>query len=106
MDITMNSVKLWTSGFNFYTPPLSIAWAANPETPSWHKPGKNAVSTNATVGTIRTFREFENFVGISFNQKKASSRTYSGLTNSISAFEAGVKVGSLEAARLADTKKI
>jgi len=106
MDITMNTVKLWTSGFNFYTPPLTLAWAVRPEDSNWHRPGKNAVSATATVGNARTFREFENFIGISFNQKKASSRTYSGLTNSVTAFEAGVKVGSLEAARLADTKKV
>ena len=106
MDITMNTIKLWTNGFNFYTLPLTMAWASRPEKSDWAQSSKRAVSKTATVGSARTFKEFESYIGISFDRKKASRRTYHGLSNDVSAFEAGVKVGSLEAARLANHQNI
>ena len=105
MDITMNTIKLWTNGFNFYTLPLTMAWASRPEKSDWSHSSKRAVSKTATVGSARSFKEFESYMGISFERKKASRRTYQGLTNDVTAFEAGVKVGSLEAARLANHQK-
>lgn len=105
MDITLNTIKLWTNGFNFYTLPITMAWASRPEDSNWTHSSKRSMSKTATVGTARTFKDFEQYVGISFERKKASKRTYHGLTNHVTAFEAGVKVGSLEAARLANHMK-
>ena len=105
MDVTVNSIRFWTSGCDFYQLPIMLA--RGPPTSKrravWKSKRKEKVVSY--IGEIRSHSEFEHFVGVNFGTLTVSSRAEAGLTPSPSADEARAKCGSIENARAESRKK-
>ena len=99
LDLTLNSLKLFSWGYSFHSLPLVIGCGLA-EVGDWRMPPKKKKTENSKLGEVRTLAEFQAFAGLNFENGKVKKRTYRGLTNDVSAHEAGIKVGSLQAAKL------
>lgn len=106
MDITMNTTKFFTRGYDFYAIPFVIGRALMSDaTDGFHsRRGKNAKSSTAATGNYRSMLEYQHFLGINMDKKSVSFRARKGLTPSPTTEEARSKVGSLEKARLTASK--
>lgn len=100
-DATLNGIRLWTHGYNFYTPSQVVVWRHGccRNELVWRKPTRPRYTVERTlIGDARTTREYETFAGIDLTHKVATIRARTGLTPSYDVTEARIKSGSVDSA--------
>lgn len=105
IDATLNGICLWTHGYDFFNPHINVVWNGNGACPAvtWKRAIRTTrpIAGQAPIGSVRTTRQYEAFVGVDLELKVATRRAYSGLTPTYDANEAFVKSGSIQSAVVA-----
>lgn len=109
MESTVNSVRLWTGGFDFFVPSATLAWSrqrpfrkrAAPTALRRVSAGATPASPDVPSSQQRTLMQFEAFCGVQLRAPTfATPRSLAGLTRDLPVSECTCKYGSIENARL------
>ena len=95
MESTIQSLRLWTHGYNFVVPSCNIFWVDKIE-----RERPSSYSSKPLLGHLRTMSEYFAYSGVNLKTGKATAKSYCGLTLKCTVSECTNKYGSLELAKL------
>jgi hypothetical protein len=102
MEVTVNSLRLWTHGYSFFVPSVMVACAPPRAGGTGRRRGASAPELGG-LGTVRSLSEYEAYSGVQFRAGVASARARAGVSARPSAEECRSKYGSMRATRHAVT---
>jgi len=99
-DATLNGIRLWTSGYDFFSMSETVVWNDRVCSEVVWRPSVRTRrrAERPLIGSIRSVRSYEAFAGIDLRRRVATRRALIGLSLNYTVTEACVKCGSVESA--------